>query len=66
MCFILRMKNLANKIVLIALIGCLILVEEGIFDNAVAALSTYEEVCILSIAAESNLAVGEERIELSA
>ena len=60
------MKNLANKIVLIALIGCLILVEEGIFDNAVAALSTYEEVGILSVAAESNLAVGEERIELSA
>ena len=60
------MEHLAYEIVLIALVGSLILVEEGIFDNTVAALSTYEEVCILSVAAKSYLAVREEGIELTA
>ena len=59
------MKNSAAKVVHISLIGGLVLVKEGIFNKTVAALGTNEEVGVGSIAAEGNLTVGEERIELS-
>jgi hypothetical protein len=60
------MKNSAGKIILVALIGCLIFIEEGVFDKTIATLSTDEEVCVRSVTAECDLAVGEEGIEFSA
>ena len=59
------MKNSALEILKIGFVGRFVLVEEGIFDNTVAAFGTNEEVGVGSIAAEGHLAVGEQRVEVT-
>ena len=59
------MKHSSDKIILVAFIYRKLFVKEGIFDNTATALSSYEEIRIGNVTAESDLAIREKRVEIS-
>ena len=57
------MKHSSDEIILVALIYRKLFVKEGIFDNTATALSSYKEIRIRRVTAESDLAIREKRVE---
>ena len=57
------MKHSSDEIILVALIDRKLFVKEGIFDNTATALSSYKEIRIRRVTAESDLAIREKRVE---